>query len=546
MASHAAELACIVLSFRGQPSVVAAVRSLLDQGDPIELVVVNSGGGDPTGLLRAAGLDVRVISVEQRLFAGGARNLGIGATTAPYVAFLAADCTAETGWVRGRLTRHQAGALAVSSAVTNANASSVIGWTAHVLVHARRMPGISPAQRTDHGLSYARTLFDQYGLFRADMRVSEDTEFNQRLKPSVPIEWAPDVRSAHLTPTSLRALLRDQFVRGQRRVHAEVQLGRRSPQGYLLLRSLNILRQWQWAWLATRGRDRAYVLATICLIPWAWLARCAGIVLSGRPAQDRADRPRVLALLQFHNEMRYLPGYFQNVPAQVDGIIALDDGSTDGSGDFVAQQPSVLGLIRLPASEPHVWNEPENRRRLIEAALQHTPDWLIAVDADERLERDFRERAVREIWRAEARGYGVYYVRLRELWDHPDTYRVDGLWGRKRRNRLFKARPDHSYDMRALHGSWAPLNGKRRFRLKHRADLIIYHLKMIHRQDRIERQQRYQTLDPDRQWQARGYDYLTEETGLRLEKCPLGRDYFPLDDAPMVAVPEPSVSEETP
>ncbi|HJX27652.1 MAG TPA: glycosyltransferase family 2 protein, partial [Thermoanaerobaculia bacterium] len=137
-----------------------------------------------------------------------------------------------------------------------------------------------------------------------------------------------------------------------------------------------------------------------------------------------APRPRLLALLVFHNEMRYLPGWFENVLPHVDGVVALDDGSTDGSGDFVAAQPGVLEVVRVPPREPHVWDDGVNHSRVIEAALRHQPDWMIGLDADERLEREFRTRAEEEIRRAEKKGYKAYTLQLYELWDSPRTYRV--------------------------------------------------------------------------------------------------------------------------
>jgi hypothetical protein len=241
----------------------------------------------------------------------------------------------------------------------------------------------------------------------------------------------------------------------------------------------------------------------------------------------RPSPPRILGLLAFRNELRYLAGYFENIAPHVDGVVALDDGSTDGSGDFVARQPAVLELITVPPDEPHRWDEHSNHRVLVETALRHHPHWLIALDTDERLERDFRRRAEREIRRAERRGYAAYAVIVRELWGRPDTYRVDGIWGGKRHARFFKARLDHEFDPRLLHGHWAPLNSRHRGVFP-QADLIIYHLRMIHEDDRRARQARYQRLDPDRKWQSIGYDYLTDENGLRLETLPRGREYTPL------------------
>jgi len=71
--------------------------------------VVNSAAGDAGALLRDARIDVTSRDYGERLFAAGARNRGIAATTAPVVAFLASDCRACPGWLEARLARHRAG-----------------------------------------------------------------------------------------------------------------------------------------------------------------------------------------------------------------------------------------------------------------------------------------------------------------------------------------------------------------------------------------------------------------------------------------------------
>lgn len=522
------QLACVVLSLGNPPTLAAAVRSLLSQGGPAEVVVVNSGGGDPAETLRQSGIEARVINREARLFPGAARSIGIRATRAPFVAFLADDCIAEPGWIDGRLKKHLAGAPAVSSAVTNRHPRNLWSRASYIFLHSRRMPDAPEDKIIHYGLSYARTLFDRYGLFREDLRVGEDTEFNNRLRGEIPFVWAPEVRSAHLYPTTPLGLLRDQFARGARFV-----LWRRYLNGvreeWAVARNtlLRVPRRMRIAARAGELGDRPRFLGFALRLAAA--AYATGALLSAMrhpPAGVRRREARILALLQFHNEMRFLPDYFRNVAPRVDGIIALDDGSTDGSGEFVRRQPSVLSLVRIPPRSPHEWDEPRNRRLLVEAALRHNPDWLIAVDADERLERGFRKRAISEIERAEMEGHLAYAVRFRELWDSPHTYRVDGIWGRKVRARLFRARPDHEFDPRALHGHWAPLNSKHNGRYPV-ADLVIYHLRMIERGDRLLRRDRYRRLDPDNRWQRVGYDYLVEEEGLRLERLPEGRDFDP-------------------
>jgi hypothetical protein len=208
----------------------------------------------------------------------------------------------------------------------------------------------------------------------------------------------------------------------------------------------------------------------------------------------------------------------------VDGIVALDDGSTDGSTELLEASDAVLELLRNPAERP-LWDEVGNYRRLVETGLNHHPDWLVSIDADERLERDFRQRAETVIARGHALGLMAYALRLREVWDHPGFVRVDGLWGRKTVARLFRARPGAAFDERPLHAGKVPLQAFVRGRLPP-ADLNLYHLRMLAATDRRERRQRYEQLDPTARYQpAQGYAYLTDTAALRLARIPARRSY---------------------
>ncbi len=228
-----------------------------------------------------------------------------------------------------------------------------------------------------------------------------------------------------------------------------------------------------------------------------------------------ARRTRLIALLAVRDGMRHLPGFFRNVAPQVDGIVALDDGSSDGSADLLTQHKAVIEVLRRPVDRP-TWDEVGNHRALIAAALRHDAEWIMCVDADERLEREFRTRAERVIARGGWLGYSAFAVRLRELWDTPDQYRVDGVWGRKRVVRLFRAREDHEFDPAPIHGVKAPLQARRLGRFPN-GDLTIYHLGMLRPDDREHRRRRYEHADPDRRWQRIGYEYLTDMRGLRLQ-----------------------------
>jgi hypothetical protein len=234
-------------------------------------------------------------------------------------------------------------------------------------------------------------------------------------------------------------------------------------------------------------------------------------------------RTRLLALLAVRDGMRYLPGFLRNVAPQVDGIIALDDGSADGTHELLARHDAVIELLRNPHDRP-TWDEVGNHRALVAAALQHRADWVVCVDADERLECEFRTRAERVIARGKLLKLSAYAVRLRELWDDPGQFRIDGIWGRKMIARLFRARADHEFDSAALHSSKAPVQGRFRGRFP-RADLTIYHLGMLRQEDREARRRRYELLDPERRWQRIGYEYLTDARGLALERVTARRAF---------------------
>jgi glycosyltransferase involved in cell wall biosynthesis len=249
-------------------------------------------------------------------------------------------------------------------------------------------------------------------------------------------------------------------------------------------------------------------------------ARAAPTIPSWGPSIREGRRIRLVALLACRNEMRFLPEYFANVGPQVDGVIALDDGSTDGSAEYLGGRPEVIELLRVPATRPD-WDEPGNFARLVEAALRAGADWAMSLDADDRVEREFRARAERVIRRGRLLGRSGYSIRYRELWDSEATYRVDGIWGGKSPSRLLRVRAGDVVDRQPVHApkvprsaGWVP-----------RADLIVYHMRMIAPEDRRARRLRYETLDPDARYQPEGYAYMTDETGIVLRPVPTRRGF---------------------
>lgn len=533
-ADAGAQMTVVVLSLDAPAQLRAAVESLTRQLPRPEIVVVNSGR--PGAAERIRHLDPAVVVVEcrRRLLPGAARNVGIAASRGRYVAFLASDCVALPGWIAHRLAAHRAGAAVVSTPVVNRDPLNPFATASHLLLFSTRLPGAPAARRKRYGCSYVRSLFERHGPFRSDLRVGEDTEFNDRLLPETPMRYVPAARTAHRGPRTPWHFLYDQYLRGRRSALGYLDLGGKiTPEkvaANVRARQPELVRN---GFTATPGPGW---FALAWSLPWVRLGTEAyargALSVRTRPPRTRSgpanDAPALLALLQLRNERRYLADYLENVAPHVDGILVLDDGSDDGGTGLLEGHPKVLEILRLDTGPVHRWDELRNRRLLVDAAARHRGRWLVAIDADERVEHDFRAKLDAILARADRDGVMAFQLRVRELWDAPDQYRVDGVWGRKGAARLFRLRADHDFGAQSLHGHWAPLNSRLpngRFAV---AEINLYHLRMVHAEDRRRRRDRYNAMDPDRAMQKIGYDYLTDVTGLALEKLPPGREYVPL------------------
>ena len=217
-------LAVVVIGYRAQEDLAAAVASLREQSVAAEVVVVNSGGGAPERKLQPHLEHIRLIDVEAPLFVGAARNIGIDSTQALYVAFLAGDCTAGPGWVEARLRSHHAGARAVASAVSPPADANYWTRAAHIFLFGTRAPQAPIAMAKRYGASYDRRLFDEVGYFNPALRTGEDSDMARRLR--TPVMWNREIITIHVGPRTLMAFMGDLYARGRRA--ARHQLGRRS------------------------------------------------------------------------------------------------------------------------------------------------------------------------------------------------------------------------------------------------------------------------------------------------------------------------------
>lgn len=211
------DLAVVVIGFRAQDTLAAAVASVIDQQEPAEIVVVNTGGGNIRESLSPYLDRIRLVAIDEPLYVGAARNVGIDASRAPFVAFLAGDCLAEPGWNAGRLRRHRAGALMVATPVLPQRDATLVAEAGNRLLYWGRRPDTPPAYVAPFGRSYHRRLFDLVGHFPPELRVNEDERLNRLADQIAPCDWAPEVLTRHRDPTTLFQLVRAQLKRGENR-----------------------------------------------------------------------------------------------------------------------------------------------------------------------------------------------------------------------------------------------------------------------------------------------------------------------------------------
>lgn len=293
-----AKLASVVMSLRDEFGLVDAVRSLLDQPEKLEVVVVNSGGGDSASGLTAVSISVPVVSRAQRLYPGALRNLGVERSTARYVAFLEADCLAMPGWAAGRLREHRAGVPAVACVMTNAYQDSASAWAAFLLLDSGRTSVTPTRRRLYCGLSLDRALFELYGGFREDLRASEDTELRERFADEVSLTWVAAIASAQRYPTSPRGLIADAFRRGHLQAAMLGVVRRTGPQSlpvayWGIVASLQALR----IVARTPKPGRGKLLRAWPLVPPASIAFAAGALTARfRPADGESAAREATAL----------------------------------------------------------------------------------------------------------------------------------------------------------------------------------------------------------------------------------------------------------
>jgi glycosyltransferase involved in cell wall biosynthesis len=205
--------------------------------------------------------------------------------------------------------------------------------------------------------------------------------------------------------------------------------------------------------------------------------------------------PLLVCLLPVRNGEADLPGYFASVARFADAVVALDDGSTDGTLPLLRANPLVKVVLENPVRPDFVgWDDAANRNRLLAAAAQLEPAWIMSLDADERIPPDDAAvlRAFVETEAIPGLGYGFKVYRM---WGDETQFDRAGLWV----YRLFAFRPGQRFPDQRLHFAPIPSDIPRERRV--RTTIRIQHLGGATEERRRARFEKYRQSDPDNEFQ---------------------------------------------
>jgi glycosyltransferase involved in cell wall biosynthesis len=204
----------------------------------------------------------------------------------------------------------------------------------------------------------------------------------------------------------------------------------------------------------------------------------------------------LLCLLPVRNAEADLPGFLASVERFCDGVIALDDGSTDATYDMLAASPLVKQILRNPPRDDYrAWDDAANRNRLLAAAAAFSPEWIISLDADERIDA-VDAGSLRAFLQTDALpgfAFGFRHVPMRGD-EHHFWPRYQWVY------RLFSYQPGQRFPSLKLHFIPVPTSIPRDRWLK--TTLRIQHLGGMTAERRMARFEKYLEADPNRTYQA--------------------------------------------
>ncbi len=129
-----------------------------------------------------------------------------------------------------------------------------------------------------------------------------------------------------------------------------------------------------------------------------------------------------LLLCQAHNEENFIAGFLQDMSKYFDGIILLDDESTDSTWQFATHKKILLKVTK----KRECFNDIQNRNILLDLASFFKTEWLCFMDMDERIDEQFADfKKFEDDFSVETVAFKAVYI-----WNKEHTYKGDVPYSR--------------------------------------------------------------------------------------------------------------------
>jgi hypothetical protein len=217
-----------------------------------------------------------------------------------------------------------------------------------------------------------------------------------------------------------------------------------------------------------------------------------------------------LSMIVKNEENRYLKNVLESAREYITDAVIIDDGSTDNTIQLCRETLKGIPLKMVLNTESQFHNEIVLRKQQWEETVKTNPEWVIILDADEIMEKKFKDEVSNLM---SSTVYHAYSFPLYDMWNETH-YRDDCYW-RGHHGAwllLLKYNPDITYYWKetAQHCGRIPLTistfpGKV-------TSLRVKHYGWARKEDRKAKYDRYMKLDPGSRygWKEQ-YDSILDE-----------------------------------
>jgi len=207
-------LTVIVPCYNSEHTIRQCLNSIISQRTDVEfdVIVVDSSSDQTAQIVEHEFASVRLIKLDERAFAGVARNLGIRATQAPYCLMIDSDCVAESDLIERAMARHREdNYAAVGGSLANGTPGSISGTIGYLIEFKEFMPS-TPMRLVQSvptaNVTYRRETLERYGCFDEVMWLAEDILLHWKMfQAGERILFDPSIKVQHLNKTGWRQVL---------------------------------------------------------------------------------------------------------------------------------------------------------------------------------------------------------------------------------------------------------------------------------------------------------------------------------------------------